>query len=132
MTAYAYYSPSKSIVKTLLTIRYNRVNGLHLSENPKYLEGILRGEWGSQATVMSDWWGTYGVSESINAGLDLEMPGGHNWRTPDTMSSALRSKKITLRTVKERARKVIELVQKSAAGAPEVYTERSTIIRLYN
>jgi beta-glucosidase len=106
---------------THLTLpRYNRVNGLHMSENPLFLRDILRGEWGSDALVMSDWWGVYGLSESLNAGVDLEMPGNGKWRNEGNVESGLRSKKITMRTVKERARKVLELVQKSANGAPDV------------
>jgi beta-glucosidase len=34
---------------------YNRINGLHASENPKLLKKILRGEWGADIMVMSDW-----------------------------------------------------------------------------
>jgi beta-glucosidase len=34
---------------------YNKVNGTHVSESPRFLGEILRGEWGWQGTVISDW-----------------------------------------------------------------------------
>ncbi|KIW45752.1 uncharacterized protein PV06_04110 [Exophiala oligosperma] len=54
---------------------YNRVNGIHASEDPWLLGDVLRGEWGFDGLVMSDWTGTYSTAEAIKAGLDLEMPG---------------------------------------------------------
>lgn len=36
--------------------RYNRVNGIHVCENPEFLQNILRDEWKSNAMVMSDWY----------------------------------------------------------------------------
>ena len=53
---------------------YNRVNGTFCSENRFLLREILRGEWGFQGCVISDWTGTHSVWGSLEAGLDLEMP----------------------------------------------------------
>jgi len=92
-----------------------------MSENPFFIQSVLRGEWRSNATIMSDWFGMYSVSESINAGLDLEMPGEQKWRQHYLVNRAMFSKKTTIRTVKERARKVLELVKKCCDGSPEVY-----------
>jgi beta-glucosidase len=34
---------------------YNKVNGVHVSEDPKILKDTLRGEWGWEGLIMSDW-----------------------------------------------------------------------------
>nr|AMK37826.1 beta-glucosidase [Inonotus obliquus]AMK37827.1 beta-glucosidase [Inonotus obliquus] len=99
---------------------YNKLNGLHVSENPFMLKDVLQKEWGSNAPTMSDWFGVYSVSDSINAGLDLEMPGTNKWRTWDKVRRSVESRKTTARIVKERAAKVLELVKRSAQGAPDV------------
>jgi hypothetical protein len=62
----------------------------------------------------------YSIAESINAGLDLEMPGTNKFRSPYYMTWSVNARKITVETIKKRARKVLELVQKCAKGAPEV------------
>jgi beta-glucosidase len=54
---------------------YNRLNGRWLTEQPEYLIGILRDEWGFEGLVMTDWFGVVDGSSSLAAGLDLEMPG---------------------------------------------------------
>lgn len=49
---------------------YNAVNGTTMSESP-LVDEILRGEWGYDGVVMSDW----GATRSANANVDLAMPG---------------------------------------------------------
>ncbi len=54
---------------------YNRLNGLHASENKKLLTDILKEEWGFEGLVVSDWTAVHSIFESVEAGLDIEMPG---------------------------------------------------------
>jgi beta-glucosidase len=54
---------------------YNSVNGRYSAENPRLLSDILKGEWGFDGFVMSDWiYGVYTTDDSVLAGLDMEMP----------------------------------------------------------
>lgn len=53
---------------------YNRVNGSHMSEHRRLLTDVLRGEFGFEGYVVSDWYGTESA-DAAAAGLDLEMPG---------------------------------------------------------
>ncbi|HKG63153.1 MAG TPA: glycoside hydrolase family 3 C-terminal domain-containing protein [Solirubrobacteraceae bacterium] len=54
---------------------YNRLNGGYCTEDEALLAGILRGEWGFDGFVVSDWFGLASTEASPRAGLDLEMPG---------------------------------------------------------
>src|SRR5829696_9657503 len=54
---------------------YNRLNGRYCTEDEALLSGILRGEWGFEGFVLSDWFGLASTTVSPLAGLDLEMPG---------------------------------------------------------
>ena len=56
---------------------YNPVNGVHASENRHLIKDVLRGEWGFDGIVMSDWLSTYTTLGCIESGLDLEMPRGN-------------------------------------------------------
>ena len=60
---------------------YNKVNGEYCAESDHLLGEILRKEWGFKGFVISDWGSTYSTSATINAGMDLEMPGGQAMRT---------------------------------------------------
>ena len=69
--------------------------------------------------------GTYGVDHSLNAGLDLEMPGIRKWRTLDYVNRSIEARKVTVTTIKQRVKKFLELVQKCAQNAPEVSIMRT-------
>jgi beta-glucosidase len=58
---------------------YNRLNGTYCSEHAWLLETVLRGEWGFDGFVISDWFGTHSTAPAAEAGLDLEMPGPPKW-----------------------------------------------------
>jgi beta-glucosidase len=53
---------------------YNLVNGVHATQNNFLNLKLLKGEWGFQGILMSDWDATYDGVAAVNNGLDLEMP----------------------------------------------------------
>ena len=54
---------------------YNKVNGTHAAQNRWLLTEVLRGDWGFEGAVVSDWGAVVDPVESVRAGLDLQMPG---------------------------------------------------------
>ena len=61
---------------------YNRLNGEYASQHRWLLTDLLRGEWGFDGYVVSDWGAVSDRPKGVHAGLDLEMPasGGVNDR----------------------------------------------------
>jgi beta-glucosidase len=54
---------------------YNKVNGVYASEHHWLLTEVLRGEWGFEGLVVSDWGAVVDRVKAVAAGLDLTMPG---------------------------------------------------------
>jgi beta-glucosidase len=53
---------------------YNEVNGVYANENEHLLKDILRGEWGFDGIVITDWGGSNDHVKGVAAGSNLEMP----------------------------------------------------------
>ncbi len=54
---------------------YNRINGTYAAEHEDLLDDILKGEWGFDGYVISDYGGTHSSVRSAVNGLDVELVG---------------------------------------------------------
>ncbi|CAK7217539.1 hypothetical protein SCUCBS95973_003189 [Sporothrix curviconia] len=103
---------------------YNCLNGTHCDGNTRLLKDILRGEWGWDGLVVSDWGGTNSVAAALDAGLDLEMPGPPRKRTWAAVKAALDADEVSEATIDARARSVLAFVKR--VGAWDAAAETAT------
>jgi len=106
---------------------YNRVNGAHMAENYPLLHDVLKKEFGFKGFVISDWGSTYSTAPTVNAGMDLEMPGGPPaeawiklpstqrdgngdlWLTPDKVMAAIDAGKITKAQIDDNVGRILRV-----------------------
>src|SRR5690242_5245106 len=70
---------------------YNRINGVYACENGPMLNTILKGEFGFDGFVVSDWGGTHSTKASALAGLDMEMNVSPGTYYADALKQAVQS-----------------------------------------
>jgi len=92
---------------TLMT-SYNIVNGVRASENKELLTDILRGEWGFEGMVTTDWWNHGSHYKEIAAGNDVKMARGN----PEHTLQMIREGKLDESDVRECCRRVLEMILK--------------------
>ncbi|QQA43050.1 beta-glucosidase [Pelagovum pacificum] len=93
---------------------YNKLNGTYTAENEWLLTTVLRQEWGYDGVVMSDWFGSRSTAPTVNAGLDLEMPGPTRDRG-DKLVAAVEAGEVDAAMVRERALNVLRLMERTGA-----------------
>lgn len=95
---------------------YNRLNGTYAANNRWLLTDVLRDEWGFDGLVVSDWGAVDDPVASIQAGLDLEMPGTGG-ASAATIEAAVASGTLAMADLDAAVRNVLALVDRSPRSA---------------
>ena len=78
-----YLAPFEAAVKEgkpdTVMCSYNKINGVHASDNRWLLTDVLRKEWGFDGMVVTDWGALCDRIRGFQAGCDLNMPGGSKY-----------------------------------------------------
>jgi beta-glucosidase len=85
---------------------YNRLNGPYCCANKWLLTDVLKNEWGFKGIVMSDWGAVHDVDSTLNAGCDLEMPGGQ-FLIKDNVLKAVKEGRVDEKTINDKIRRML-------------------------
>jgi len=85
---------------------YNLVNGVHMTENGRLNNQVVKQEWGFDGIIMSDWDATYDGVAAANGGLDLEMPSG-KFMNRATLIPAIKQGKVSVATIDDKVRRIL-------------------------
>ena len=107
---------------------YNKVNGQWCAENPYLLTDTLRKRWGFRASSSPTGAAPTSTDGTMNAGMDLEMPGGEpmqiwlarpetqrdgngaGWLTADKVLAAVAAGSITAGAVDDDVRRILRVM----------------------
>ena len=101
---------------------YNLYNGQFNCHNKKLLVDILKGEWGFDGVVVSDWGGCRDDEEAVLNGLDIEMgtwtnglrgaasDSYRNYHMADPYLEGLRSGKYTTKELDDKVRRILRTI----------------------
>ncbi len=97
---------------------YNKINGVHASENTWLLTDVLRTEWGYTGAVISDWGAVRTRPAAVNAGLDLAMPGPGEYAT-ESLVEAVKSGAVEESVINTAMERVLGLAAYTQIELPE-------------
>ncbi len=93
---------------------YNGVNGLSMTEHDGLQNGVLKGEWGFDGVIMSDWLAATSCEATANGGLDVVMPAMNSpWG--DRLVEAVRSGRVAEELIDDKVRRVLRLAARVGA-----------------
>ena len=97
--------------KTIMT-SYNLINGVYANENEHLLRDILRGSWGFDGAVITDWGGSNDHALGVKYGSTLEMPAPGLGPARELIQ-AVKEGKITEQDVDDRAAELLRLIDQT-------------------
>lgn len=102
------YVVAESGVKSVMS-SYNKVNGTYANENMYLLRDILKGEWGFDGLIVTDWGAENDRVAGLLAGNQLEMPSSSGMTVEDVME-AVKSGELDESTLDERIDELLAIV----------------------
>jgi len=90
---------------------YNLINGIHASQHSYLNNEILKGKWGFDGILMSDWTSTYDGIGAANGGLDLEMPSA-KCMNREILIPAIEAGKVSVATIDDKVLRILRTLIK--------------------
>jgi beta-glucosidase len=101
---------------------YNKINGVYASQNRWLLTEVLRGDWGFDGVLVSDWGAVADRVAAVAAGLDLTMPGPDDAGDCD-LAEAVAAGRLDPARLAQSAERVRALVERAQARTPGGYDQ---------
>ncbi len=103
-----------------LMCSYNRINKEYSCENKWLLTEVLRGEWGFNGLVMTDWGAMNDRVKALKAGLELEMPGPNPYNDQKIVE-AVKSGEMDESVLDESACRLLTMMLKAGEVGKKAY-----------
>ena len=88
---------------------YNLINGVHATQNVHLNNEILKGDWGFDGVLMSDWESTYSGLSAAIGGLDLEMPNAA-FMNKTTLTPYITNNTLPVSIIDDKVRRILRLI----------------------
>lgn len=100
---------------------YNLTNGTYSGESAALMTDTLRGDWGFDGMVVSDWGAVYNRVRGVETGLDLEMPYSGEEHA-EQLEKALSSHRLTEEEVDACVLRILQFVDRCTRDLDTPYT----------